>query len=51
MIKIITLTISVPLISALLLSAQQRFEKDIIKTSQGDLEITFIGHASLIFNV
>jgi L-ascorbate metabolism protein UlaG (beta-lactamase superfamily) len=26
-----------------------RFEKDIIKTSGGDLEITFIGHASLMF--
>ncbi len=28
--------------------AQDRFEKDIIKTSEGDLEITFIGHASLM---
>jgi L-ascorbate metabolism protein UlaG (beta-lactamase superfamily) len=29
--------------------AQDTFEKDIIKTSSGDLEITFIGHASLLF--
>jgi L-ascorbate metabolism protein UlaG (beta-lactamase superfamily) len=30
-------------------SAQGNFEKDILKTSQGDLEITFIGHGSLMF--
>jgi len=30
--------------------AEQRFEKDVIKTSAGDLEITFITHATLIFN-
>ncbi len=29
---------------------QNNFEKDIIKTSEGDLEITFIGHGSLMFN-
>ncbi len=29
--------------------AQEPFEKDIIKTSAGDLEITFIGHGSLMF--
>lgn len=27
----------------------QSFEKDIIKTAKGDLEITFIGHGTLIF--
>lgn len=31
-------------------SAQQQFEKDTISTSDGNLVITFIGHASLIFN-
>jgi L-ascorbate metabolism protein UlaG (beta-lactamase superfamily) len=31
------------------LFAQEKFEKDIIKTSSGDLIITFIGHASLMF--
>jgi L-ascorbate metabolism protein UlaG (beta-lactamase superfamily) len=30
--------------------AGQAFEKDIVKTSKGDLEITFIGHGSLMFN-
>ena len=29
--------------------AQDTFEKDTIKTSNGNLEITFIGHASLTF--
>ena len=29
--------------------AQTNFEKDTIKTSKGNLEITFIGHASLMF--
>ena len=32
------------------ISAQQQFEKDTISTSDGNLVITFIGHASLIFN-
>lgn len=30
-------------------SAQGNFQTDILKTSQGDLEITFIGHGSLMF--
>jgi len=30
--------------------AQNRFETDIIKTSTGDLKITFVGHGTLIFN-
>jgi len=30
--------------------AQEKFEKDIIKTSAGDLKITFIGHGTLMFN-
>ena len=29
--------------------AEEPFEKDIIKTSAGDLEITFIGHGTLMF--
>ena len=32
------------------LTAQERFETDVIKTSAGDLEITFIGHGTLMFN-
>lgn len=31
-------------------NAQDSFEKDIIKTSGGSLEITFIGHGTLMFN-
>ncbi len=31
------------------LTAQNNFQTDVIKTSAGDLKITFIGHASLIF--
>jgi sugar lactone lactonase YvrE/L-ascorbate metabolism protein UlaG (beta-lactamase superfamily) len=30
-------------------SAESKFEQDIIKTSAGDLKITFIGHATLMF--
>ena len=29
--------------------SQTNFEKDTIKTSKGNLEITFIGHGSLMF--
>ena len=29
--------------------AQEKFEKDVIKTSKGDLTITFIGHGTLMF--
>ena len=29
--------------------AQGKFEKDLIKTRAGDLEITFIGHGTLMF--
>lgn len=31
------------------LSVQQKFQKDMIETSKGDLEITFIGHGTLMF--
>lgn len=31
------------------LSAQNNFQTDVIKTSAGDLKITFIGHSSLMF--
>ncbi|MBM4274102.1 MAG: MBL fold metallo-hydrolase [Deltaproteobacteria bacterium] len=30
-------------------NAQKNFEKDVIKTNAGDLEITFIGHGTLMF--
>lgn len=35
--------------SALLGAENRQFDKDIIKTNSGDLVITFIGHASLMF--
>ncbi|MFC1812612.1 MBL fold metallo-hydrolase [Thermodesulfobacteriota bacterium] len=31
-------------------AAQDQFEKDIIKTSAGNLEVTFIGHGTLMFD-
>jgi L-ascorbate metabolism protein UlaG (beta-lactamase superfamily) len=37
------------LLSALSANAEERFPSDVFKTSAGDLKITFIGHASLIF--
>jgi L-ascorbate metabolism protein UlaG (beta-lactamase superfamily) len=37
------------LLLPLSVSAQGHFDKDVIKTSAGDLEITFIGHATLMF--
>jgi L-ascorbate metabolism protein UlaG (beta-lactamase superfamily) len=33
------------------LTAQEGFETDIVKTSAGDLAITFIGHGTLMFNL
>ena len=30
--------------------AQKKFETDIIKTSDGELKITFLGHGSLLLN-
>ena len=37
-------------LSALSANADDRFQSDVIRTSSGDLKITFIGHASLIFS-
>jgi L-ascorbate metabolism protein UlaG (beta-lactamase superfamily) len=34
-----------------MIMAQVSFEKDVIKTSAGDLEITFIGHGTLMFSI
>lgn len=38
----------VSVIGVLTVSAQDAFEKDVLKTSAGDLEITFIGHGTLM---
>jgi len=34
---------------AMVAAAQEKFETDVIKTSAGDLKITFIGHGTLMF--
>lgn len=42
--------IALAAVTAVSAYSQQKFEKDTISTSGGDLEITFIGHGTLIFN-
>src|ERR1035437_10315357 len=37
------------LLSVYMLKAQNNFQTDVIKTSTGDLKITFIGHGTLLF--
>jgi len=49
MLKAIMLIIPFSLIFTAALSGQQKFEQDIIKTSKGNLVITFIGHGTLMF--
>ena len=41
--------LAIILLLTIQISAQNQFEKDIIKTSAGDFEITFIGHGTLMF--
>ena len=45
--SIITILTSVLLVS--FSSFSQEFQKDVIQTNAGDLEITFIGHGTLMF--
>ena len=48
-----TLFLSINLLSLMMVlsaHAQKGFETDIIKTSAGDLKITFVGHGTLMFN-
>jgi L-ascorbate metabolism protein UlaG (beta-lactamase superfamily) len=40
----------IPLLFSFTAVAQQNFEKDVIPTAAGNLEITFIGHGTLMFN-
>ena len=47
--KVFFLTFALMIILVLPIAAQGNFEEDTIKTSAGDLKITFIGHASLMF--
>jgi L-ascorbate metabolism protein UlaG (beta-lactamase superfamily) len=50
MMRLAVMTVFMVAIGTLMATAadQNSFEKDLIKTSSGDLEITFIGHASLV---
>jgi L-ascorbate metabolism protein UlaG (beta-lactamase superfamily) len=48
--RLFLLVIFFTLIFPFVLTAQDKFEIDIIKTSTEDLEITFIGHGTLMFN-
>jgi L-ascorbate metabolism protein UlaG (beta-lactamase superfamily) len=48
--NVFILALSVPLLAvAAALSPSSKFETDVIKTSQGDLKITFLGHGTLMF--
>ena len=49
MYRLLQYTMIFMLIGVLGIFPQETFEKDVIKTSQGDLEITFIGHGTLMF--
>jgi len=47
--KIIPLIV-IAILLALPVGAEEGFEMDVIQTTQGDLEITFIGHGTLMFS-
>jgi len=48
--KLFILFSALMVVFAFAAGAQEGFEQDVIKTSAGDLKITFIGHSSLMFN-
>jgi hypothetical protein len=47
--RLLVLASILVVILAFTVVAQEKFETDIIKTSAGNLEITFIGHGTLMF--
>ncbi len=49
--KVCLFTLFFTMLFPMVLTAQERFETDIIKTSADDLEITFIGHGTLMLNL
>lgn len=49
--KIVLISVLCVLFSPLPGNAQDPFETDVIQTAAGDLEITFVGHGSLIFAI
>jgi L-ascorbate metabolism protein UlaG (beta-lactamase superfamily) len=48
--RLLTLTVFFVALLTVGAAAQDPFENDLIKTSAGDLKITFIGHGSLLFS-
>ena len=48
--KVFLFTLLFTMLFPMLLTAKEKFETDVIKTPAGDLEITFIGHGTLMFN-
>ncbi|MCK4630835.1 MAG: MBL fold metallo-hydrolase, partial [Bacteroidales bacterium] len=50
-IKHFIITLFLFMILPFLSIAQTKFEKDVFETSEGDLEITFIGHGTLMFRI
>lgn len=48
--KIMFLCLTLFILSMIFLTAEQPFEKDSFQTEQGTLEITFIGHGTLMFS-
>ena len=47
--SLLALILTLLLCTPLEINAQEKYEKDIVGTSKGDLEITFVGHGTLIF--
>ena len=47
--RVLFLTFTFVLCVSSITFAQEKFEMDIIKTSEGDLKLTFIGHGTLMF--
>jgi L-ascorbate metabolism protein UlaG (beta-lactamase superfamily) len=44
-----TVVVAIAVLAMAALAHTQGFEKDVLKTSAGDLEITFVGHGTLMF--
>ena len=49
--KVFLFTLFFTMLFPMLLTAKEKFETDVIKTPAGDLEITFIGHGTLMLNL
>lgn len=50
MLKIILTVLCFTMFCSIPVNAKEPFEKDVIKTAAGNLEVTFIGHATLMLN-